>query len=93
MMDKNENKSKDMQEILQYLNVHYVPAVTATNEYDEEETVIAQKIQFGGDHLTFERAVKVKEAVCDSDTKYECLEGILPKVEDFHCELNFLMVC
>lgn len=81
-----------MLEILQHCNSEYLPKCTNTTEDDEEEDKIIHRVAFGGDHLTVERAVSAVDAVKDSDSPYERLEGIIIKHEDFHCEMNVLQV-
>ncbi|XP_078356450.1 uncharacterized protein LOC144641297 [Oculina patagonica] len=83
LLDKNENKSEDrMLQILQHCSAEYVPA--------DSESTILHKINLGGDHLTVERAIGAINAVSDSDSPQERLEGLIPKHEDFHCEMIFL---
>ena len=74
-----------MLQILQHCHAEYVPS--------DPESNILHKINFGGDHLTVERATSAVSAVADSDEAYERLEGIILKHEEFHCEMNFLQVC
>ena len=50
------------------------------------------KINFGGDHLTVERATSAVNAVADSCEAHERLKGIILKHEEFHCEMKFLQV-
>lgn len=84
LLDKDENKSNEMLQILQHCNAEYVPV--------DQESKILNKINLGGDHLTVERAISAVNAVADSDTPHERLEGLIPKHEDFHCKMNFLQV-
>ena len=71
-----------MLQTLQYCSAEYVPIDTDAN--------ITHKINFGGDHLTVERAIKSVSPVADSDTLQERLEGLIVKHEEFHYEMNVL---
>jgi len=85
LLEKDENKSEQMLQILQHCHAEYVPA--------DPELGILHKINLGGDHLTVERATSAVNAVADSDKAHERLEGITLKHEEFHCKMNFLQVC
>lgn len=50
------------------------------------------KINFGGDHLTVERATSAVNAVANSCEAHKRLKGIILKHEEFHCEMKFLQV-
>ena len=39
---------------------------------------------FGGDQLSEERANNARDARTDGDNEFERLEGVIPKVEDWH---------
>ena len=84
-LEKDENKSEEMLQILQHCHAEYVPL--------DQESNVLHKINLGGDHLTVERATSAVNAVADSDEAHERLEGIILKHEEFHCEMNFLQVC
>jgi hypothetical protein len=81
-----------MVEILKIINMKYVPTTKVQNEFGDEEEEIKKRILFGGDQLTVERAIGAMGAVMDSETPFKQLKGIIPKVEDFHCEMNILQV-
>lgn len=81
-----------MVEILKMVNTKYVPTIKIQNELEDEEDIIKERIMFGGDQLTVERAIGAMAAVMDADTPYKQLKGIIPVVEDFHCEMNILQV-
>ena len=78
-MLKNENKTEEMVEILEELHKQYVPISGSTKE--TKSVKIVEKVLFGGDQLTEERA---KNGRSDGDSEYERLEGLIPKVEDWH---------
>lgn len=84
LLDKNENKCEEMLQILQHYSAEYVPI--------DSESTILHKINLGGDHLTVERGIGAIGAVSDSDSPQERLEGLIPKHDDFHCEMIFLQV-
>lgn len=90
LLEKNENKSHEMLEILQHCNMEYVPKTKETNT--DNHYKILHKVAFGGDHLTVERGISATAAVSDSDTPFERLEGLILKHEDFHCEMNVLQM-
>lgn len=92
LLDKNENKSHEMLEILQHCNSQYVPNVRDSSTDDADQFTILHKVAFGGDHLTVEHGISATAAVGDSDTPFERLEGLFLKHEDFHCEMNVLQV-
>ena len=85
LLEKDENKSEEMLQILQHCHAEQVPS--------DPESNILHKINLGGDHLTVERATSAVSVVADSDEAHERLEGIILKHEEFHCEMNFLRVC
>ena len=84
LLQKDENKSEEIFQILQHCHAEYVPL--------DPESNVLHKINLGGDHLTVERATSAVNAVADSDEAHERLEGIILKHEEFHCEMNFLQV-
>ena len=45
---------------------------------------------FGGDQLTAERVRNAQRAVVDGNTQYERIDSLIPKIEDFHAQMNFL---
>ena len=58
----------------------YVP--TISDEKRKKE--ILQIIPFGGDQLTEERATNCKLGALDGDTEFKQLNGLSPKLEDWH---------
>lgn len=77
---KNENLNDDMIDILEHIHAEYVPKQTLPEGGEE----VADSVFFGGDQLTEERARNAKDARGDGDTKYERLEGVDVKHEDWH---------
>ena len=50
----------------------------------DRQKVILQKILFGGDNLMEERARNLQGAMADGGSDYDCLNGIIPKNDDWH---------
>ena len=84
LLYKNENKNEEMIDILQELHDKYVP-IHSYKKDDVEIKEILEKVYFGGDQLTEERSRNAAIARSDGDDPYERLEGVVPKVEDWHC--------
>ena len=68
-----------MLDILQTIHDEYIPVARGTDRLTGEETVF-----FGGDQLTEERATNARDARSGGDNEFERLEGVIPKVEDWH---------
>jgi hypothetical protein len=83
LLFKNENINENMIDILQELHDKYLPISKHIQDGDEIVN-IHEKLFFGGDELTDERARNSKDARCDGDSQFERLEGFLSKVEDWH---------
>ena len=74
-----------MLDILQTIHDEYIPVGRGTDGLTGEETVeVLEKVFFGGDQLTEERATNARDARSDGDNEFERLEGVIPKVEDWH---------
>ena len=74
-----------MLDILQTIHDEYIPVGRNTDRLTGEETVeVLEKVFFGGDQLTEERATNVRDARSDGDNEFERLQGVIPKVEDWH---------
>ena len=74
-----------MLDILQTIHDEYIPVERGTDRLTGEETVeVLEKVFFGGDQLTEERATNARDARSDGDNEFERLEGVIPKVEDWH---------
>lgn len=84
LMFKNENSNDDMIEILSELHEKYLPLLKTTDDSGNEQVEILQKLFFGGDQLTEERARNARQGRADGDSNFERLEGFIPKVEDWH---------
>jgi hypothetical protein len=79
---KNENKTEEMVRILEELHKQYVPISGSTK--DTKSVRMVEKVLFGGDQLTEERARNATDGRSDGDSEYTCLEGFIPKVKDWH---------
>ena len=86
ILQLNENHQKDIIEILQRNNRMYVPHHRGVN--GSHDPII--RVMFGGDQLTAERARNAQRAVVDGNTQYERIDSLIPKIEDFHAQMNFL---
>lgn len=84
LLFKNENTNDDMIDILTELHQRYLPVMKTTDGSSNVEIEVLQKVFFGGDQLTEERARNAKQGRADGDTEFERLEGLIPKVEDWH---------
>lgn len=73
-----------MIEILSYVHDHYLPVENVVNEDGSESAHVVTQLFLGGDQLTEERARNAQKGRADGDSMYERLEGVIPKVEDWH---------
>ena len=80
-LTKNENKTEEMIEIMETLH-KYVPR----SENGLKEVFL------GGDQLTCERVRSAKMACLQAPDAVQRLEGLLPKVEDWHALQAFYQV-
>ena len=65
----------------------YVPG---HNENLSESTPV--KVLSGGDYLTFVRHKEAQSAMQDARTPSARLEGLIPKTEDFHTQMEWMQV-
>uniref|UniRef100_A0A1X7THQ5 DUF6589 domain-containing protein n=1 Tax=Amphimedon queenslandica TaxID=400682 RepID=A0A1X7THQ5_AMPQE len=101
VLPKNENKTKEMKEILEHLH-QYVPKVVSTRQYQvpgndnsKEVTVIDEKVHhilLGGDQLSQARARGALKSKANSQTPSTKLNGFIPTVEDWHTKLTLFEV-
>lgn len=85
VLRKNEQYEEDMIDILEFLHP-YVPC------HDPETTRKPVKVLSGGDYLTFERHKEAQSSMQDARTPSSRLEGLIPKVEDFHNQAEWMKV-
>ena len=90
---KNETVGSEMIEILQILQDKYVPKRSETNGTNGDKSTVTQKIFLGGDQLSEERARCAMSAMKDGDTEIERLDGLIPKIEDWHAIRYMYAVC
>ncbi|XP_053398038.1 uncharacterized protein LOC123565316 [Mercenaria mercenaria] len=81
---KNEQYNEDMTDICTFVN-QFVPG-------DDESTEKPEKILSGGDYLTFERHKQAQSAKRNGRTPMKRMEGLVPKMEEFHNQAEFLQV-
>lgn len=60
--------------------------VTGNNEESAESKPV--KVLSGGDYLTFARHKEAQSAMQDARTPSSRLEGLIPKIGDFHAKLS-----
>ena len=83
VVQKNEQHEEDMIDILEFL-LPYVPY------HDSGTTGKPVKVLSGGDYLTFERHKEAQSSMQDARTPLSRLEGLIPKVEDFHNQAEWM---
>lgn len=81
---KNENVNDEMIGILADIHNHYVPFENVVNDDGSKSSNVVTQLFLGGDQLTEERARNAQKGRADGDTKFDRLEGLIPKVEDWH---------
>lgn len=81
VLSKDENVTKDIKEIMQFLH-QFVP-----NNDTETQHVLSF-----GDELTCEREHNAQEDQRDAPTIAKRMAGLIPCIADFHTFGNFLMV-
>lgn len=84
LLDKSENKSEDMISILQHIHKHCVA------HSEENPTKVIEKIVFGGDVLTNERAYSAQLAMMNAECDFNGLAGVVHRPEGLHRMMNFL---
>lgn len=85
VLKKNESKNEDMVDICKFLH-QFVPGHTV------DEDIKPVKILSGGDYLTFERHKQAQMSLRDDDCPSSRLEGLIPKMEEFHNQAELLKV-
>ena len=79
---KSEQKGEDMIDILTHIH-KYVP---------RDQRGKCMPVFFGGDQLTRERATGAQDAKLQSEDQVHRLQGVIPKVEDWHTLVIFYQV-
>ena len=85
VLKKNESKNEEMADICEFLHL-YVPG------HDTDSDSIPLKTLSGGDYLTFERHKQAQMSVRGDETPSLRLEGLVPKMEEFHNQAELLKV-
>ncbi len=83
LLFKNENLNDEMIDILAYIHDHFLSCETMVKDEIKSSKVVS-RLFLGGDQLTEERARNAQIGSADGDTVFERLEGVIPKVEDWH---------
>ena len=73
-----------MIDILTELHEKYLTLLKTTDDSGNEQVEILQRLFFGRDQLTEERACNARQGRADGDSDSERLEGFIPKVEEWH---------
>ncbi len=81
-----------MIDILHELHCKYLPLEKHVIDGEEVVTIL-ERLFFGGDQLTGERASNCKDARSDGDSKFERLKGLFSKVEVRHAVRLLYQVC
>lgn len=92
LIDASENSSDGMIEILQRIHELAVPHVRDNPRDRANPRDVLEKVVFGGDVLTNERAFSAQEAMQNIPSEYESLLGVIHRPEGLHREMNFLLV-
>ena len=87
VLQKNEQYNDDMTDICSFLH-QYVPGHDSSDSWQMKP----QKILSGGDYLTFERHKQAQASKRNGRTPTKRLEGLIPKMEEFHNECECLAV-
>ena len=88
VLKKNEQFNDQMVDICQFLH-KYVPG----HEDNEDQSLqIPLKVLSGGDYLTFERHKSAQSSMANGRTPSSRLEGLVPKMEEFHNQAELLKV-
>ena len=88
VLQKNEQYNEDMTDICTFLN-KYVPGVSEVDEDWQKKPVKTLTV---GDYLTFERHKQAQSAKRNGRTPSKRLEGLIPKLEEFPNQAEFLQV-
>lgn len=86
LIEESENSSTGMIKILQHIHEIVVPHI------DNKEK-LADRVVFGGDVLTNERAFSAQAAMQNNSSDFDCLKGVIHRPEGLHRQFNFLSVC
>ena len=85
---KNEQYNDQMVDICQFLH-KYVPGHDSDEEHSTTEPT---KVLSGGDYLPFERHKSAQSSMANGLTPSTRLQGLIPKMEEFHNQAELLKV-
>ena len=85
---KNEQYNDQMVDICQYMHSQ----VPCHNDDPNDTTEVPVKTLSGGDYLTFERHKSAQSSMANGRTPSSRLEGLIPKMEEFHNQAELLKV-
>ena len=85
---KNEQYNDQMVTICEYFHQH-VPRHDPNEEHSTQKPI---KVLSGGDYLTFERHKSAQSSMANNRTPSSRLEGLVPKMEEFHNQAELLKV-
>lgn len=88
-MDKSENKSEEMIDILQYIHEKCIARSDSDNDYDTHSGL---KRVFGSDVLTNERAYSAQLALHNGMMEFSKLQCVIQRPEGLHRMMNLLLV-
>jgi hypothetical protein len=86
LLDKSENKSDEIIDIVQWIHENFIPHTMAI------PPECLQKIVLAGDVLTNERAYSAQKAMLNGETEYEKLGGVVHRPEGIHRSMNLTLV-
>lgn len=84
---KNEQYNEDMTDICEFIH-KYVPGHDESDDWNKKP----EKTLSGGDYLTFERHKQAQSSKRNGRTPSKRLEGLIPKMEEFHNQGEVLKV-
>ena len=86
LLEKNENKSDEIIDILHWIHQNFVPCT------EEDHPEALERIVFGGDVLTNERAYSGQMAMMNGRTSYERMGSVIHRPEGLHRLMNLTQV-
>ena len=86
-MEVQKKSEQYTEEMIEIMETYHKYIASTCNESDELNAVM-----FRGDQLTVERAQSAERARSQSQTATDRLDGLHPKIEDWHALVNFYQV-
>lgn len=84
---KSEQYNEDMTDICEFVH-KFVPGHDESDDWNKKP----YKVLSGGDYLTFERHKQAQSSKRNGRTPSKRLEGLVPKMEEFHNQGELLKV-